>query len=77
MPHVLFDILTKKLNKRVQGMHEENLIIWIYCFVDDFLNSAINTKIRARGKIPKLSDAEALTIEISSEFLGLDENTCI
>lgn len=58
-------------------MQEEHLIIWVYCFVDDFLSTVITERIRKRGKMPKLTDAEVLTMEIVGEFLGIDENKAI
>src|SRR5215217_8292701 len=44
-------------------------IVAVFCLIDDRLKGR---RIRQRGPVPKLSDAEVLTIEIVGEFLGID-----
>jgi hypothetical protein len=44
-------------------------IIAVFCLVDDHLEGQ---RLRERGPLPKLSDAEVLTIEIIGEFLGIE-----
>jgi Transposase DDE domain len=44
-------------------------IIAVFCLIDDRIEERT---LRARGPLPKLSDAEVLTIEVVGEFLGLD-----
>ncbi len=51
----------------------EELIIAVFCCVDDFLRQITQGKpVRARGFAPSLSDSEVLTMEIVGEFQGRD-----
>jgi hypothetical protein len=43
-------------------------IVAVFCLIDDRIE---DRALRARGPLPKLSDAEVLTIEVVGEFLGL------
>ncbi len=53
-------------------MSEEELIIAVYCLVDETLkNSVGEIKLRSRGPKPSLTDAEVITILIVGEYLGL------
>ncbi len=45
-------------------------IVAVFCTVEDWLEG--EQPLRQRGPKPKLSDSEALTIEIAGEFLGID-----
>jgi hypothetical protein len=49
-------------------------IVAVFCLIDDRIEERA---LRARGPLPKLSDAEVLTIEIVGEFLGLDTDEAI
>jgi hypothetical protein len=49
-------------------------IISVFCLIDDRIEGR---HFRARGPLPKLSDAEVLTIEVVGEFLGLDTDEAI
>ncbi len=54
-------------------MSLDNFIIIVYCLVDEVLKKALKgTKLRQRGKEPKLSDGEVITMELVGEFLGMD-----
>ena len=53
-------------------MHLEDFITRIFCWVDDNCRLLIKNKLRQRGKPPKISDSELLTMEVVGEFLGLD-----
>lgn len=54
-------------------MSVEDFIITVYCLIDELLKKQENTKkIRKRGFQPALSDSEMITMEIISEFLGID-----
>ncbi len=55
-------------------MDLSTFIAAVFCLVDDQLNGR---RIRQRGPDPKLSDAEVLTIEIVSEFLGVDTDKAL
>ena len=54
----------------------EEFIIRTFCLIDDELKAVVGTlKLRQRGFEPKLSDAEALTIEVVGEILGYNSDT--
>jgi hypothetical protein len=55
-------------------MDLNTFIIAVFCLIDDRIE---DRALRARGPLPRLSDAEALTIEIVGEFLGLDTDEAI
>jgi hypothetical protein len=44
-------------------------IIAVFCLINERIE---DRALRARGPLPKLSDAEVLTIEFVGEFLGID-----
>jgi hypothetical protein len=46
----------------------EDFIVYVFIFVDDFVKSL--GKIRRGGRLPSLTDAEVITMEIVGEFLG-------
>ena len=56
-------------------MDLSTFIVTVFCLVDDRLKSP--RRVRQRGPAPKLSDAEAITIEVVGEFLGLDTDEAI
>jgi hypothetical protein len=49
-------------------------IVAVFCLIDGRVEDGA---LRARGPLPKLSDAEVLTIEIVGEFLGMDTDEAI
>ncbi|MBE8589446.1 IS982 family transposase [Xenorhabdus griffiniae] len=52
-------------------MSQQDFIIWVFCWVDENLAELQQgTRFRSRGFPPKLSDAEAITMEVVGEFLG-------
>jgi IS5 family transposase len=54
-------------------MSLEDFIITVYCLVDETMNKLLgHQKLRQRGFKPSLSDSEMITMEVVSEFLGLD-----
>jgi hypothetical protein len=54
-------------------MSMEDFIITGYCLIDELLKKQKNIQqIRKRGFQPALSDSEMITMEIISEFLGVD-----
>ena len=56
-------------------MSTEDLIITVFCLVDDQLQKLLNgRKLRKRGFQPKLSDSEVITMEVIGEFLGYDQD---
>ena len=50
-------------------MDLSTFIVSVFCLID---NRVDDRRLRVRGPLPKLSDAEVLTIEIVGEFLGMD-----
>jgi hypothetical protein len=50
---------------------EDDLILHLFCLVDDELRAAGLTDLRSRGPGPGLTDAEALAIELAGAALGL------
>jgi Transposase DDE domain len=55
-------------------MELSTFIVSVICLID---NRIEDRHIRARGPLPKLSDAEVLTIEVVGEFLGMDTDGAI
>ena len=55
-------------------MSVEDFIIYVYCCVEDICRTIINQPLRSRGFMPKLSDAEVITMEIVGEFMGKDHD---
>ena len=50
-----------------------DFIITVFCKIDDMLKIIFkNNRLRQRGPQPKLSDSEAITMEIVGEFFGKD-----
>jgi DDE family transposase len=49
-------------------------IVAVFCLIDDRLKGR---RVRQRGPVPKLSDAEVITIELVGEFLGMDTDKAI
>jgi hypothetical protein len=55
-------------------MDLSTFIVSVFCLIDDRIE---DRHLRARGPLPKLSDAEVLTIEVVGEFLGIDTDEAI
>jgi hypothetical protein len=55
-------------------MSVEDFIIYVYCCVDELCRSIVTSPLRSRGFMPKLSDAEVITMEIVGEFTGKDHD---
>ncbi|MGZ4991042.1 MAG: IS982 family transposase, partial [Methylobacter sp.] len=55
-------------------MSVEDFIIYVYCCVDELCRTIVNPPLRSRGFMPKLSDAEVITMEIVGEFTGKDHD---
>lgn len=49
-------------------------IVAVFCLIDDRIE---DRALRARAPLPKLSDAEVLTVELVGEFLGMDTDEAI
>jgi len=55
-------------------MSVEDFIIYVYCSVEDICRTIVTQPLRSRGFMPKLSDAEVITMEIVGEFMGKDHD---
>src|SRR5438128_5101004 len=53
-------------------MTAEELLLEVFCLVDDELQGLGLGRIRQRGPMPTLTDAEVITIEIVGEFCKLN-----
>lgn len=58
-------------------MPVEDFIIYVYCCVKDICDSIVLEPLRSRGFAPRLTDAEAITLEIVGEFMGKDQDKAI
>ena len=58
-------------------MPPQELLLWVFCLVDDALAALKLPKLRGRGSAPTLTDAEVITIELVGEFWGLDADKAI
>lgn len=58
-------------------MTPDDLLLHVYCLVDDELRAADLTNVRACGPEPTISDAEVITIELVGEFLSLGNDTAL
>ena len=55
-------------------MTQDEFIIHVYCMIEDEVHFL---RVRRSGFSPKLSDAEALTLAVVGEFLGMHEDKAI
>ena len=55
-------------------MSVEDFIIYVYYCVEDTCRTIVDQPQRSRGFMPKLSDAEVITMEIVGEFMGKDQD---
>lgn len=59
-------------------MSIEDFIIAVFCLIDDMLEKILKGKsLRRRGRVPKLTDSEVITMEIVGEFLKKDDDKAI
>jgi hypothetical protein len=54
-----------------------HFIVTTFVIVDDFCKTIPVRKLRQRGKLPKLTDSEVITMEIVGEFLGHNNDKAI
>ena len=57
-------------------MTPQELLLEVFCLVDDELQALNRGRLRTRGPRPKLADSEVITIELVGEFwkLGTDQD---
>jgi hypothetical protein len=55
-----------------------DFITWVYCWVGDHLKAELaEQRLRQRGFVPNLPDAEVITMELVGEFQGVDTDVGI
>ena len=55
-------------------MTPQELLLQVFCLVDDLLKTLDLPRLRQRGPAPALADSEVITIELVGEHLGLDRD---
>lgn len=58
-------------------MDLDNLIITVFCMIDDAMKQLQEPRLRQRGPQPLLADSEVLTIETVGEFLGINQDKAL
>ncbi len=60
-------------------MPVEDFIISVFCWVEKSVANVVRpvVKLRQRGRQPRLSDAEVITMELVGEFLGYEGDKAI
>lgn len=58
-------------------MTPQDLLLCVFCLIDDQLAALNLPKLRTRGPDPTLTDSEVITIELVGEFWGLDRDAAI
>jgi hypothetical protein len=53
-------------------MTPQELLLVVFCLIDDEIEALNLGRLRRRGRAPRLADSEVITIEVVGEFLGLD-----
>lgn len=56
-------------------MPVEEFITTVYCLIDDLVKELFPVPLRLRGFPPKLTDSEAITMEVVGEWLGHHKDT--
>lgn len=56
-------------------MPPQDLLLEVFCLVDDHLKTLNLDQPRQRGPDPELADSEVITIELVGEFLGFDRDS--
>jgi len=59
-------------------MSRQDLLLWVFCLIDDELKALNLPRLRTRGQqTTTLTDAEVITVELVGEFWGLDADTAL
>ena len=58
-------------------MPPQELLLWVFCLVDDELKALNLPRLRARGPAPALADSEVIAIELAGEFWGPDADKAL
>src|SRR5215510_6811916 len=57
---------------RRAAMTPQELLLVVFCLIDDEMKALCLGRLRRRGSAPRRADSEVITIEVVGEFLGLD-----
>jgi hypothetical protein len=53
----------------------DEFMVTAFCWIDDTLKATLRgQRLRQRGPVPALSDAEVLTMEAVGEYLGINQD---
>ena len=55
----------------------DDLIVSIFCLIDDAVKALPLPRLRPSGPAPKLADSEVLAIQVAGELLGMDQDQAI
>ena len=55
----------------------DDLLLHIFCLVDDGIKALNLGRLRRRGPQPHLADSEVITMELAGELIGLDQDQAI
>jgi hypothetical protein len=58
-------------------MTPQDLLLEVFCLIDDPMKALSLPKLRRRGPDPTLTDSEVIAIELVGEFWGLDRDTAL
>ena len=59
---------------RRTAMTPQDILLHVFCLVDDEMKALGLPRLRRRGPEPALADSEVITIELVGEFWGLDKD---
>jgi hypothetical protein len=69
----MIDGITPSITRRT-AMTPQDILLHVFCLVDDEMKALDLPRLRRRGPHPTLSDSEVITIELVGEFWGLGKD---
>ena len=69
----MIDGTTLSITRRT-AMTPQDILLHVFCLVDDEMKALDLPRLRRRGPHPTLSDSEVITIELVGEFWGLGKD---
>ena len=69
----MIDGTTLSITRRT-AMTPQDILLHVFCLVDDEMKALDLPRLRRRGPRPTLADSEVITIELVGEFWGLDKD---
>ena len=67
---------TQSITRRT-AMTPQDILLHVFCLVDDGMKALDLHRLRRRGPQPVLADSEVITIELVGEFWGLDKDRAL